>query len=485
MTNELAELQRNPAANSEKKVEGPEPAQGNSSDALLSQARSETYGPKVRTKLGSAGGDRQVAAKSGDTSKLANEDLIIDDPTLKDLNDPKINKSQSSDLGPDGKPLADRGVENVKDIQLRKGHKPGDKPANYIIDKDGNVHQLRSPDKALGAGDEAVIVEIDDSEGQAAREATEKQRSAAASLIAAIESQFAAANRSPEIPADLLEALYAPANIPAPRVVKRGGGGGGSAGWGGGGGNMGGNRSFFNPGRAPSVPRGGGDGGGSSISGPRDVSGNTGKSYDFSSLGGLDKNNPVDRVVSLISANEGKPSSINWNDNGHGISVGMFQANQKSGELPMLLKKMHESNPQLFNQVFKEHAADMLNERFVRSAHFSKNNELGRMMQEAVNQPDFQKVQLNMIREKVAHASDVAKQYGVESTLGVAIFADLINQCGEGGAKPYFRAALSRGNEQDKIRAVVNASQSNPYRGDRAQKIARSGLVSANETFNV
>lgn len=480
MSNELAELQRNSSANLEKKVEGTEPLEGSSSDALLSQARTETYGPQVRTKLGSAG-DR-VAAKPSDTSKLSDADLVIEDPSIKDLSDPKINKSQSSDLGPDGKPLLDRGVESVKDIQLRKGHKPGDKPANYVIDKDGNVHQLRSPDKALGAGDDAVIVEIDDSEGQVAREATEKQRSAAASLIAAIESQYAAANRSPEIPADLLEALYAPANIPAPRVVKRGGGGGGSAGWGGGGGNMGGNRSFFNPGRAPSVPRG--DGGGAS-GGPRDVSGNTGKAYDFSSMGGLDKNSPVDRVVSLISANEGKPTSINWNDNGHGISVGMFQANQKSGELPMLLKKMNESNPQLFQQVFKEHAGDMLNERFVRSAHFSKNNELGRMMQEAVNQPEFQKVQLDMIREKVAHASDVAKQYGVESTLGVAIFADLINQCGEGGAKPYFRAALSRGNEQDKIRAVVNASQSNPYRGDRAQKIARSGLVSANETFNV
>lgn len=470
MSNDSAELRLSPAADSDKRVDIPEPAYGSSAE-VLSQARSDTYGPRVKTKLG---GDRQETAKLSSGT----DDLAIVDANLKDLNDPKIDKSQSSDVGADGKPLADRSAESVKDIQLRKGHKPGDKPANYVIDKDGNVHQLRSPDKSLGQGDDAVIVEIDDSEGQAARAANEQQKATAASLIAAIESQYASANRSPEIPADLLEALYAPANIPAPKVVKRGGGGGGAAGWGGGGGNMGGNRSLFSPGRSPNVARG--DGGLTP-----DISGRTGKAYDFSSLGGLDMKNPVDRVVSLISANEGRPTSINWNDNGHGISVGMFQANQKSGELPMLLKKMHDANPQLFSQVFKEHAQDMLSEQFVRSANFSKNNDLGRMMQEAVNQPDFQKVQLDMIREKVAHASDVAKQYGVESTLGVAIFADLINQCGEGGAQPYFRAALGRNNEEDKIRAVVNASETNPYRGNRATKIASSGLVSANETFNV
>lgn len=473
MSYELVELQPSPAQSSDNKIDNGKPAEA-SSDALA-QARSETFGPQIRTKLGGESG-RPIEAQSQTAATTG--DLVIEDPTLKDLNDPKIDKSKSVDVGPDGKPLSDRDAESIRDIQIRYGHKDGDKTANYVIDKDGKVHQLRSPGKALSAGDDAVIVEIDDSDGNAARDANAKQRASVASLIAAIEAQFRAANRSPEIPGELLDALYAPANIPAPRVVRRGGGGGGAAGWGGGGGNMGGNRSLFNPGRAPAVPRL--DGGAQT-----GVSGNTSKAYDFSAMGGLDKNSPVDRVVSLISANEGKPTSINWDDNGHGISVGMFQANQKSGELPMLLKNMHEANPQLFNQVFKEHAGDMLNERFVRSAHFSKDNELGRMMQEAINQPEFQKVQLNMIREKVAHASDIAKQHGVESTLGVAIFADLINQCGQGGASKFFKAALNHSNEQDKIRAVVSASQGVAHRVGRVQRIADSGLVSVNETFNV
>src|SRR5262249_44902899 len=116
-------------------------------------------------------------------------------------------------------------------------------------------------------------------------------------------------------------------------------------------------------------------------------------SFDFSKMGGLDMSSPVDKVVAMVSANEGKPNSINWNDNGHGISVGLFQANQKSGELPLLLNKMHDANPQLFSQVFGKQANNMLNENYVRGANFSQGNELGKAMQDAVNRPEFQKVQ--------------------------------------------------------------------------------------------
>jgi hypothetical protein len=288
----------------------------------------------------------------------------------------------------------------------------------------------------------------------------------------------------------LLAALDAPANIPAPRIVKRGGGGSSAGGYGGGGGNMGGNGSFFNPGQPPAsfftdnailptssgggvIPPAGSDhgaGGGGVTPQPQ-------QSFDFSQMGGLDMNNPIDKVVSMVSANEGKPTSINWNDNGHGISVGLFQANQKSGELPMLLNKMHDANPQLFNEVFGRQANNMLNENFVRSAQFSKNNELGQMMQNAVNRPEFQKVQLDMMREKVAHASQVAGNYGIKSELGVALTADLINQLGEGGAKKHLAAAGRHGQEDAKLRAVVASSETNQWRNGRFERIAQSGVV--------
>jgi hypothetical protein len=416
----------------------------------------------------------------------------------------EIDTKDSKTVGPDGKPLTQRSLEDIKNIKIREGHKDGEPEANFVIDKDGKIKQLRAIDLTSaggsgGGGD--VIIEIDDSAGSQARAANASQKSALRALVAQIESQCLSANRDPEIPPSLLAALDAPANIPAPRIIKRGGGGGGTAGWGGGGGSMGGNGSFFNPGVPPAsfatdnaiLPSSGGGGvapmpssdSGAGVPAPSPAGFDGGASpgggiqpgFDFSQMGGIDTNNPVDKVVALVSANEGKPNSINWNDNGHGISVGLFQANQKSGELPMLLNKMAEANPQLFNQVFGAQAGNMRNEQFVRSANFSQNNELGRMMQDAVNRPEFQKVQLDMMREKVAHASQVAGNYGIKSELGVALTADMINQLGEAGAKKHLAAAGGKGHEQDKIRAVVASSETNQWRAGRFERIASSGSV--------
>jgi|AGTN01.1.fsa_nt_gi hypothetical protein len=403
----------------------------------------------------------------------------------------ELDTSESKNVGPDGKPLAARKLEDIKNIKIREGHKEGDPEANFVIDKDGKIKQKRPIDLVTpgGGGAADVIVEVvDDSAGAAARSANAAQKASLRSLISAIESRAANAGRDPEIPPQLLAALDAPANIPAPRVVRRGGGGSAAGGYGGGGGNMGGNGSFFNPGTPPAsfysdnailptsagggvIPPTGGDhgaGGGGVTPQP---------SFDFSQMGGIDMNNPIDKVVAMVSANEGKPNSINWNDNGHGISVGLFQANQKSGELPMLLNKMHDANPQLFSQVFGRQANNMLNENFVRSAQISQGNELGKMMQDAVNRPEFQKVQLDMMREKVAHASQVAGNYGIKSELGVALTADLINQLGEGGAKKHLQAAGNHGQEDQKLRAVVASSESNQWRNGRFERIANSGVV--------
>lgn len=402
----------------------------------------------------------------------------------------QLDVSESSNVGPDGKPLAARSLEDIKNIKIREGQKVGDPEANFIIDKDGNIKQKRPIDLVTpgegGAGD--IIIEVvDDSAGQQARSANAAQKSALRALVSAIESRASSAGRSPDIPPDLLAALDAPANIPAPRVIRRSAGGSSAGGWGGGGGSMGGNGSFFNPGTPPAsfysdngiLPTSSGGGIIPPAGGDRGAGGGgvTPQPVDFSQMGGIDMNNPIDKVVAMVSANEGKPTSINWNDNGHGISVGLFQANQKSGELPMLLTKMHDANPQLFNQVFGNQANNMLNENFVRSANISRGNELGRMMQDAINRPEFQRVQLDMMREKVAHASQVAGNYGIKSELGVALTADLINQLGEGGAKKHLAAASRHGQEDSKLRAVVASSETNQWRSGRFERIANSGVV--------
>ncbi|MBK9773289.1 MAG: hypothetical protein IPP57_21145 [Candidatus Obscuribacter sp.] len=198
----------------------------------------------------------------------------------------------------------------------------------------------------------------------------------------------------------------------------------------------------------------------------------------------MDMNNSVDKVVSLISRNEGKANTINWNDAGHGISVGLQQSNQHRGNLPELLKAMHKENPAKFDAIFGRNAAKMLNENFVRHAHFSRNNELGRAMQRAVNDPELQKPQLELTREHVRRAAEMARQMGIKSTMGVALVADLTNQFGEGGAMKYLRQARGHHSEEDKIRAVANSSRhGHSHRAARFNTIASSGIVSSRDTF--
>ncbi len=192
----------------------------------------------------------------------------------------------------------------------------------------------------------------------------------------------------------------------------------------------------------------------------------------------------VDKVVALIGQNEGKANSINWNDNGAGISVGIQQSNQRGGNLPELLQRMHEANPQKFNQIFGANASRMLNENFVRNAHFSPRNDLGRAMVRAVNEPEFQRAQVTLVREHVQRAAEIARGLGIKSTMGVALVADLTNQFGEGGALKYLRQARGRHSEEAKITAIARASEGgHAHRRQRFNSIARSGIVSSQENF--
>lgn len=214
----------------------------------------------------------------------------------------------------------------------------------------------------------------------------------------------------------------------------------------------------------------------------RDLPGGGRRQGRYIRLGG--SGSDVDKVVALIGQNEGKANSINWNDNGAGISVGIQQSNQRGGNLPELLQRMHEANPQKFNQIFGANASRMLNENFVRNAHFSPRNDLGRAMVKAVNEPEFQRAQVTLVREHVERAAEIARGLGIKSTMGVALVADLTNQFGEGGALKYLRQARGRHSEEAKISAIARASESgHSHRRQRFNTIARSGIVSSRDNF--
>lgn len=177
----------------------------------------------------------------------------------------------------------------------------------------------------------------------------------------------------------------------------------------------------------------------------------------------------LNRIASVISRHEGRPDSINWNDNGAGISIGSFQANQKKGEMPYLLQRMERANSPLFTKIMGDEIAHLVRNapEKIRAVSFTDPvsqgpNTLGKRLKEALRQSAFQQVQAEMLKEKINHAAFVANQYGIKSERGVALVADLINQLGEGqshgkmsGARRYLMFALRQPTETAKLTAIA------------------------------
>jgi hypothetical protein len=175
----------------------------------------------------------------------------------------------------------------------------------------------------------------------------------------------------------------------------------------------------------------------------------------------LDPSQQVDRVAALVSSNEGKPTTIDWNDNGKGVSVGMFQANQKVGELPDLMHEltlMPGGQEEITSALGPSFAQKMCNDpEAIRHMHFSPKNALGKGLCKLVHSEIFQKLQVEILRRKVVRAAELAANYGITSSAGVAVTADLANQWGFSGARRFLHAADTMRSENGKVRAVVNA----------------------------
>lgn len=66
------------------------------------------------------------------------------------------------------------------------------------------------------------------------------------------------------------------------------------------------------------------------------------------------------RVVSRVSASEGKTDSLNLNRDGNGLSYGIIQWTQRSGSLYALLASMQATDPAEFARVFGPSAAALV-----------------------------------------------------------------------------------------------------------------------------
>jgi hypothetical protein len=160
----------------------------------------------------------------------------------------------------------------------------------------------------------------------------------------------------------------------------------------------------------------------------------------------------VDKLVWAISGNEGKYTTVNPNDAGHGISIGIRQWNQKSGELPELLRSWHDQDPAKFASIFGHYSSSLLNERFVRGTDFWHQPGLMDDIKKALADQEYQQVQLNLARQFVVNSVQLGYQNGFRSELALADIADVINQCGSGGFSRALRHGIKMaGSEQNSI----------------------------------
>jgi|GEM_PF-3689796 len=417
--------------------------------------------------------------------KKKDANSITAEKPLTGLNDPRIEKAHVAPKAESAVAAAaaatheaPRAKTDVDKVEVRLGHKPEDPPANYLIDKNGHIKEQRSPDKKLHDGDKAVTIEV-----EAGTKLSKEQQAALDGLTSAVKKDYPATKdvQVTDEMQDVLDRTAAGPRIPTADPKDRGGDVGSPHGpkdWGSHAGNRGGNG-----GHVPSAAEARARGDEAPFSAP----------VDWSKLPhGLDRNNQTDRIAALISSNEGKPTSINWNDNGAGVSVGMFQANQRKGELPKLFADF-ANTPEGYDALVEIFGPEMAakikaNPEMIRGLNFNPHNELGQGLMKLVQNPAFQQLQLDQVREKIQEAAPVAQQHGVTSEAGVALVADLINQFGAGGANRFLGAADSVQGQEEKARAIAHAVRQGSKYGGRyladMNKMSSAGLSFDNE-YNV
>jgi hypothetical protein len=404
------------------------------------------------------------------TGKSADSRIITHDHPLTGLDDERIEKAAGSPKGAKSAPLEHRKPTDVDTVQVRLGHKKDDPPANYVIDNKGHIKEQRDPSTRLNQADKAVTIEV-----QAGAKLSPEQQEALAGLQKAVKKDYPASKNvqlTPEMQ-DVMDRTAAGPAIPTIAPKHRGGDVGtphGPKDWGSAAGDRGGNG-----GRVPSAAEAHARGEQAPFSAP----------VDWSKLPhGLDRNNQTDRIAALISSNEGKPTSINWNDNGAGVSVGMYQANQRKGELPKLFADF-ANTPDGYEALVEIFGAEMAakikaNPEIIRGLNFSPNNQLGKELEQLVQNPAFQQLQLNEVRGKIQEATGVAQKHGVTSEAGVALVADVINQFGSAGANRFLAAADGYSDQQQKAQAIAQAVRSGSKYGARyaadMNKMASAGL---------
>lgn len=182
----------------------------------------------------------------------------------------------------------------------------------------------------------------------------------------------------------------------------------------------------------------------------------------------------VNMIAGWVTHNEAGHktyTAYNPDDNGAGISVGLMQWNQERGLLPELVGDWYERNPSRFNRIFGSDAANMLDESWLRSVDFSKSETLTASMKEALSEPQFQAVQLELRNDHIEESCEIARDYGFTALRGRAVIADLVNQLGKGGTKRFLSRVPLSGDESNRIEQLKSQTDDRVNARDRIEKI--------------
>jgi hypothetical protein len=160
----------------------------------------------------------------------------------------------------------------------------------------------------------------------------------------------------------------------------------------------------------------------------------------------------VRRVITFVSATEGKADSLNRNLDGAGLSYGILQWNQRSGNLGVLLSAMAAADPDAFVRFFGPSwaaAVDVAQRRSlepVDGAPLWEEPWASRFVA-AGRHPPFVAVQWHLAEhgEHFQGALDVARMLGVRTERALALFFDRAVQQGPGAARQLAEQLRSRG----------------------------------------
>lgn len=159
----------------------------------------------------------------------------------------------------------------------------------------------------------------------------------------------------------------------------------------------------------------------------------------------------IEKLIDIISAHEGGFDAVNQNEDGAGVSIGLWQWNQRDGGLSLVLNAYYDANAKLFIDTFGEHWKALL-----KAAEQRSMSPVGGVVlwqepwvsrfRKAGRHPTYQQVQRTLAQqsEYVKAATKATQILGVGSERAYALMLDTAVNQGPNTAIQYARRVVGQ-----------------------------------------